>query len=225
MPENHPSRHASAARPSAELTLAAVERAERHGPVEMPGVPFRAVVAHLGLPLRTGEAAAVRARLRELESSHLIKRTRRYGADVWTLSESGSDRLRVARRDGVSTDLPESPQHRDWRDARRAGAAEIERFRDGLDAALQEAVRLLPRDPPAHSDAWFELAERLHRSCRRVGSASHCVYEWSEPDDAWGDVDDRREPGDEQLPEPSRRRRRALRAGRRNILLWGEPPC
>ena len=76
-----------------------------------------------------------------------------------------------------------------------------------------------PTERP-HSDAWFELAETLRRAARRVGSAGHCLYEWPEPGDARADLDDRREPEDRCLRPPLRRRRRALRAGRRNIALW-----
>jgi hypothetical protein len=57
--------------------------------------------------------------------------------------------------------LPESPRHRTWRNARTAAAQEIERFRRNLRDCLDEAARLLDADPPAHSDAWFELGQHL----------------------------------------------------------------
>jgi hypothetical protein len=119
-------------------------------------------------------------------------------------------------------DLPESPQHRAWRNARTAAANEIERFARSLGADLDRATRLLEADPPARSDAWFELGERVQRAAWRLASAGYCLREWSEPDDSRADVDDRVEPGDEGLDSAELARRRARRLGRRNITLWDE---
>lgn len=52
---------------------------------------------------------------------------------------------------------------------------------------------------PGRSDAWFSIAERLQAACWRVGSATHCLREWREPDDARVDVDDRCDAGDDML--------------------------
>jgi hypothetical protein len=131
--------------------------------------------------------------------------------------------LRRARRDGDGVPpLPESPQHRAWRNARTAAAEELERFRASLRERLRRAELLLDAEPPPHSDAWLELAQELQRACRRVASASHCLYEWSEPDDERPDVDQRSEPGDAELDEDERARRQARRAGRRNLRLWDD---
>ena len=81
---------------------------------------------------------------------------------------------------------------------------------------------LLDAAPPPHSDAWLELAEELQRACRRLASASHCLYEWAEPDDTRADIDTHDEAGDRRLAPAQRRLMRARRAGRRNIRLWGE---
>jgi len=59
--------------------------------------------------------------------------------------------------------------------------------------------------PPAFSDQWFELAERLRSDCWMLGSASHCLHEWAEPDDRYADID-------EGVP------------GRRNLRLWRDRP-
>jgi hypothetical protein len=53
-----------------------------------------------------------------------------------------------------------------------------------------------------------------------MGSASYCLYEWAEPSDERADVDE--DAGDEALDPRERARRRALRAGRRNIRSWQE---
>jgi hypothetical protein len=141
---------------------------------------------------------------------------------MWTLTTAGRRRLRAARGAGRLAELPESPQHRAWRNARTAAAHEIERFGRSLSQDLAEATSLLEADPPARSDAWFELGERLGRSAWRLASAGYCLREWAEPDDARADLDDRTEPADEELDPAELARRRARRLGRRNITLWDD---
>lgn len=210
--------------PSATQVLAAAQRAERHRAGEAPGVPDWAILEHLDIPRRSAAARATRWQLRELLAAGALERARRHGREVWTVTRLGSERLRRCRGERGEPPLPESPQHRAWRNARSTAALEIERFRDVLRASLGEAERLLAADPPPHSDAWFELAEQLRRDARRVGSAGHCLYEWSEPDDARADLDAHREPGDGALPRRRRESVRALRSGRRNVRLWQDPP-
>jgi hypothetical protein len=115
-------------------------------------------------------------------------------------------------------DLPESPQHCQWRNARTLAAQEIERFRASMRDAVTEATALLSDTPG--SDAWFELAERLQRAGRRLGSATYCLHEWVEPDDDRADIDDHVSPVDLALDPRERQRREARRAGRRNTRLW-----
>jgi hypothetical protein len=87
------------------------------------------------------------------------------------------------------------------------------------DLVTETSMRL--GDPPG-SDAWFELAERLHRAARRLGSATHCLYEWTEPDYDRADIDDHVSPADLALDPRERQRRQARRAGRRNTRLWSD---
>jgi hypothetical protein len=121
--------------------------------------------------------------------------------------------------------LPESPQHRAWQNARTAAAQEIGRFRESARERLERAARLLEAEPPPRSDAWLELAEELQRACRRVASATYCLYEWAEPDDDRADVDAHTDPDDDALDADERARRRARRAGRRNVRLWDDGPA
>jgi hypothetical protein len=106
--------------------------------------------------------------------------------------------------------------------SRTVAAHEIERFRAGLAVRVTRAALLLDAEPPPHSDAWLELAEELQRACRRLASASHCLYEWAEPDDARADIDRQLEPSDAQFEPGARAVRRARRAGRRNVRLWND---
>lgn len=138
------------------------------------------------------------------------------GVDVWALAPGGRGRLQGAG----GMDLPESPQHREWRNARALAAQEIERFRVSLHDALTEASALL--DGMSDSDAWFELAEGLRHAARRLGSATYCLYEWGEPSDDRADIDDHVSPADSALDPSERRSREARRAGRRNPRLWSD---
>jgi hypothetical protein len=82
---------------------------------------------------------------------------------------------------------------------------------------------LLEAQARGESDAWFDVAERLRRAAWLVGSASYCLCEWAEPDDAQADIDTQEAPGDAALDEHERARVRARRRGRRNVLLWRTP--
>jgi hypothetical protein len=111
------------------------------------------------------------------------------------------------RGERARVQLPESPQHRAWRHARAAATQEIERFQGALHASLTDALaQVQDADTPRSSLEWFALAERLRRDAWLVGSASHCLHEWQEPDDARADSD--------HGPP-----------GRRNVALWREHPC
>jgi hypothetical protein len=222
-----PRRHQRASAPNPppqELVLAAVERAGRHQAHDKPDVPVWAILDHLALARRSSAARLVRARLDALLDAGLLERGSRHGVPTWALTSSGERRLRRALSSGRMPALPESPQHRAWRNARTLATVELERFRVVIRERLEQAELLLDAARPPHSDAWLELAEELQRACRRVASASHCLYEWVEPDEERADIDEHVEPADAGLAEDERARRRARRAGRRNMRLWDDAP-
>jgi|HubBroStandDraft_3_1064219.scaffolds.fasta_scaffold22799_2 hypothetical protein len=217
-------RATAAGAPSDELVLAAIERAARHRARDTPAVPVWAIFEHLAVPQRSAAARHVRARLDALHTAGQLERSRRHGVATWALTDAGLRRLRPARRGGGVPALPQSPQHLAWQVAHTAAAQEIERFRASLRERLDDAALLLDAREPPHSDVWLELAEELQRACRRVACASHCLNEWTEPDDGRADVDELLDPGDVELDPARRARRRARRAGRRNIRLWNDAP-
>jgi hypothetical protein len=189
--------------------LAAIDRAERHR--GRTGVPVWLIFEHLGIPRRS---RLVRTQLQPLVQAGVIEQRRAHGVNVFALASNGRRRLQGA---GLVV-LPESPQHRAWCNARTLAGQEIERFRESLGDALEEASALLDDTPG--SDVWFELAEELRAAARRLGSATYCLHEWIEPSDDRADIDDHISPGDLSLNPRERQRRQARRAGRRNTRLW-----
>jgi DNA-binding MarR family transcriptional regulator len=122
-----------------------------------------------------------------LEAAGLIKQYRRDRRNRWGLTTKGRKRLDTVRAD---TALPEAPQHRRWREAQAAASERIAGFKGDLSGALGEATSLLEADDEADSATWFEISERLHKTGRLFASATHCLREWTEPDDSQPDSDD-----------------------------------
>jgi hypothetical protein len=208
--------------------LAAVARAVLHRADAAQAAPLWSILAHLALARRSGAARSVEQRLAALVDAGELTRLRRRGANVWALTRQGEEHLRQARAQELAP-LPESPQHRAWRTARVAAGEEIEGFRQRLRVLLDDAERQLVSERAGDSDAWLVLGEELQRACRLLASATHCLYEWREPDDAVADIDDRDAPtshgpstGATEIDPRGLARLRALRAGRRNVRLWHE---
>jgi hypothetical protein len=201
------------------LVLAAVERAARHREREGEGVMMSDIAEHLGFVHGSWTSRRLRPQFDALIAEGSLARSRRHGVVVWALTETGRGQLERMRRACEVEELPEAPQHRTWRHARARASDRIDGFRAQARQALEEAVRLLDaEDVP--SDAWFGVAERLQAACWRVGSATHCLREWREPDDARPDVDDRCDTGDDMLDSEELGRVRYRRAGRRGVWRW-----
>jgi hypothetical protein len=174
--------------PSEELVLAAIDRASRHRRNERPGVLLSSVKQHLGLARHGGITRRLRPTWVALQTAGLIEKSRRQGLTLWGLTSAGVRRLQAAEQGGQLEALPESPQHRDWREARGAAVAHIDRLRDELRAALANTASLLDAQQPADSDAWYEVSRTLKKACCHLGSATHCLCEWPEPTDARADI-------------------------------------
>jgi DNA-binding MarR family transcriptional regulator len=171
------------------VVLAAIERAECH--LQTEDIAWFRIPPHLGFAHNGWTTRNLRPQVDALEAAGLLKRSRVHSRDVWGLTGEGRRRLAQARRAGEAIELHESPQHQVWRHARETAAGRIEFFREQVRRTLEEAGDLLD-DERAFSDAWFVLAERLRRKCEQLGGATHCLYEWGEPDDARADVDNER---------------------------------
>lgn len=203
-----------------DLILAALDRAECHRGYQ--GAPRWAILEHLSITPQSKKGREVKTRLPKLVQAGLIKPGRKYGTEQWILTPKG--RKHLSQIPEAAASLPESPQHRKWRDARDAAEQEIEgfylRLRDRVDAAAD--LLSMPMPPGASSDEWFEIGELLHRACRRLGSATYCLHEWAEPPEDQADPDDRADLSDDRYPADERKRRQARRAGRRSPLWWND---
>jgi hypothetical protein len=193
MPAKKPTHEAM---PSKELVLAAIERAELHrikhdddsalyrGKPDRPGVLLATIKEHLGLGRGGWSTIRLRPTWNELQTAGLIEQSRSNGLIVWKLTGAGQKQLDRARHAGDIGSLPESPQHRHWREARTIASERIGEFGEMLQALLGEAAGLLDAHDPADSDTWHALSQRLQRACNRLESASYCLHEWPEPDDS-----------------------------------------
>jgi len=174
--------------PSDALVLAAVDRAQRHRPTPHSGDPtLSAIAAHLGMTW--GPVASRRPRpIIDRLTSELgwLRRSRRAGQDRWALSDAGAERLARAGAEGVFEELPESPQHREWRAAHAHAAARIEELRGELGELLAKVNGLLDASEPVPSADWLACVEPLRDLTEAAGVASFCLYELAEPDDAAG---------------------------------------
>jgi hypothetical protein len=193
----------------------------RHAPRPGADASTAAVLAHLDLAPRSAAARHARAALERLHAVGMLHRSRQRGRICWSLAPRGTARLRALHRRGAGPPLPESPQHRAWREAQALADAELGRLRRDLVAALAELETLIAgAGPRAVADALLVQGARVGEGARRLASALHCLDAWREPVDERADVDTHAEPpgpGAEYVPAA---RLRALRAGRRNVRLW-----
>jgi hypothetical protein len=173
--------------PSDELLLAAIERAERHR--ARRGVPLALIKEHLGLPAGSWSSQQLRPQRDRLEATGLIEQFRTCGLIVWSLTDAGHRRLATSRRTRAIPRLPESPQHRVWREAHAQAGERIESVREDMRARLNAAIALLDAGVQTSSEAWRATGERLHYACQRLESVTYCLHEWPEPDDATADIE------------------------------------
>lgn len=175
-------------RPVSELQiLAAVARAQRHSDRVFPS----RVAEHLGFEHSSATTRRLRPQLEALRADGSLATERYKHSAVWMLTARGRGRLGAARRRRALGQLPESPQHRTWRQARQTAAERLEAICGEVISALAEAEDVLggSENPPGDSARHFEVGKRVEQGFSRLGIAIHCLREWPEPDDSRRDVD------------------------------------
>jgi hypothetical protein len=180
------------------LLLAATDRAVRHqarphhGAPAWPGrdvstAPAFLISEHLGYSPGTTLRRRLRNGLDELTRDGLLEARREAGRPAWCLTEKGKKRLAHCRRRAWD-ELPESPQHRRWREAHETAAQQIEALNACASCALEAAATLLEGDTQDSAEL-AEMGDRLRDVFRRLAAASYCLFEWMEPDDMRADID------------------------------------
>ena len=191
--------------PPTSSVLAAVERAARHQTQRTRRGPR--VVG----PRTPGRSRALRRRAPRARSAWSTmpppacsSARSRHGVPTWELTSSGRS-LRRARSAGELCRRCRS-RRSTGRGATRAAPPPRSSSASARACARACSGPSCCSTPSARRTRmpWLELAQELQRSCRRVASASHCLYQWSEPDDEHADVD-----------EPLRAGRRGARRGER----------
>jgi hypothetical protein len=186
--------------------LEAIDRAECHERAE--AVWVFVVAEHLGFEPTPKTVAALQPQLEDLQRAKgSLSRSETHGRECWSLTAAGQEEVGKLCEEEAIGELPESPQHRIWRHARIEAAVRIEEFKREIGDLWEETDHLLTKWDPPRSAKWFELGERFGRAAWRLGSATHCLNEWVEPEDDEPDVDEN--PG--SAP------------GRRAVAAWDDP--
>jgi hypothetical protein len=184
--------------------LAAAERAECHEQAEEVWV--NVLIEHLGFRPEPATNASLFPQLESLRRTGLLTSIEKRGEPFWGLTDTGRGMLADFSGAGEVGDLPESPQHRAWRQARVKAAIQIDGLREELDQAVA-AIDRIHFLPPLRAKELFALSERLRWALWRFASATYCLTEWAEPHDDYPDEDEN--PG----PHP----------GRRTTSAWDQP--
>jgi len=179
--------------------LAAVRRGQLHQ-ARSEGQSIAAIKQQLGLRHTGWTTKRLRPQLEALVAAGLLEQRKRLGRIVWALTTRGRRRASPFRV------LPESPQHKRWREATALAPHRAEAVRQGALAVVEQAQELLASPLHAGPDAktWHELGRRLEKSMRVMASLTFCLREWDEPDDRRAE------------PHPS------WTVGLRNTYEWGD---
>jgi hypothetical protein len=164
--------------------LAAVRRAQLHGE-DRDGVSLPTIKEHLGLRHTGWTTQLLRPTLDRLVVAGLLRCTWKRSHHWWAITSPGK------RRASTFDVLPESPQHRKWREARVLAEQEQERlWTAALDAveAAEEALTNAKNVKPT-SETYLTIANRLRDTFANMASVEYCLAEWAEPDDRRADVE------------------------------------
>lgn len=161
------------------LLLAAVCRAQLH---TQRSAPLPMVKQHLGLRHTGWTTQQLRPQLDALAAAGLLTREWRRSHDWWKITPPGKQRA------APFSELPESPQHAAWRQARVLAEQEMERVWTRALGCVEEAGQALNDSEPT-ATAYRALGDRLKVAFEDLASATYCLNEWPEPDDERADVE------------------------------------
>jgi hypothetical protein len=173
------------------LVLAAVERAQHHesrcgGPISMTRI-----AQHLGFAPGAYTTRNLRPLLGALVQAGALQHLRRFSRDHWALTSAGRRRVSRLRTREEQLELPESPQHRLWRQQHTRAVEGMDEYCRRLREALEQAAAMID-DERVDSESWLTITKRLKVRSEVFGSAIYCAREWAEPDDGERDAEDQR---------------------------------
>lgn len=171
------------------LVLAAVERAQRHESRCAGPIPMTRIAQHLGFAPGAYTTRNLRLPLATLVQAGALEHLPRFSRDRWALTSAGRRRISGART--REEHLPESPQHRLWREQHTRAVKGMAEYRRRLREALEQAAAMID-DERVDSEEWLTITKRLKVRSELFGSAIHCAREWAEPDDGERDAEDQR---------------------------------
>jgi len=171
------------------VVLGAVERAVRHNRFSNRA-GASTISIHLGFVPSAWTTRNLRPQLERLVEDGALTVSPDQSVRGWKVTQQGHMRLNRLRRAGELV-LPESPQHRAWREARAEAEQGMEEF-FALFLDVHEEADDLANSPVVgqKSEPWIRLSMRLLQTCWQVGSALYCLKEWPEPDDAHADMEE-----------------------------------
>jgi hypothetical protein len=178
------------------MLLAAIERAECQVvlPGKRKGARRKEIVAHLGLDWHSGNARRLKGQLEALRAEGCVEIEEKMPfRSIVALTLRGHDRLQLARRqkvpEAMPEALPESPQHREWREARAVAEEREDEIRSLATDAVHEAQTALLKPAADSADELMAIGDRLHRVFWRFASVVYVRQDWAEPDERSRDED------------------------------------
>lgn len=180
--------------PSDEQIIAAVDRAADHSAYgwqreQAPGAAFAKQVAeHLDLPISGPGSRWLTKQLRRLAAADMLDQVdvgRGY-RDLYAVTVEGDAWLAELARGGTPVELPESPQHRLWREQRASSLRDLPQMRRDARDALAAVEGLLDREEDgAAASGEFDdpgaPVRALARALDALGQAAYWLREAEEP--------------------------------------------
>jgi hypothetical protein len=177
---------------SDERLLLAIGRTADHQPPDKPRFFRSAIAAHLGFVHNGATTLRLRPQLEAFKEAGYLEFTSKRGHPFVRLTAKGRRRIIALRRRGGVPPLPESPQHRRWREATNLATDQFEVVLADLKRDLAEASAIPDALAPDivegrfTSDRLLWLGSRLNLRFRLLSTAVFCIFEWDEPtDDAY----------------------------------------
>jgi len=161
--------------PPDALLCAALDRARRHDLADEVTADYVADELTTEPPTTTPDA--VRTRLTELAERGLVNQIDENDIQLWTLTPAGEQLV----SDGAPL-LPESRQHRDWRQARDNPMTNLEHLRVELKRELADIEAML-NEQALPSPAWMKTSRRIQHLTYGMSVAIHVLHERPEPTD------------------------------------------